>query len=131
MENIFRLKRERVLSNDWVVQNESRFDQVERQSQHRAPAKSKGTVCEGEDGRVEIHYRGQKLRWKEIEARPVAARQDDEASTREAPRATTKRKWRPGPDHPWRGGYREGNLGSLPLARPAGAPSLASACASP
>jgi len=30
-----------------------------------------------------------------------------------------------------RGGYWEGNLGTLPLARPAGAPLLASASASP
>jgi hypothetical protein len=131
LEKIFRLERERVLSNDWVVRDASRFYQVERQSQHHAPAKSKVTVCEWEDGRMEIHYRGQKLRWEEIEARPVVGRQDDEARVREAPQATTKRKWRPGPDHPWRGGYREGNLGSLPLARPAGAPSLASASASP
>jgi hypothetical protein len=131
LEKIFRLERERVLSNDWVVRHENRFYQVERQSQQHAPVKSKVTVCEWEDGRREIHYRGQKLRWKEIEARPVASRQDDEARVREAPQATTKRKWRPGPDHPWRGRYREGNLGSLPLARPAGAPSLASASASP
>ena len=131
LEKIFRLERERVLSNDWVVRDENRFYQVEGQSQHHAPAKSQVTVCEWEDGRMEIHYRGQKLRWEEIEARPVAGRQGDEARVREAPQAATKRKWRPGPDHPWRGGYREGNLGSLPLARPAGAPSLASASASP
>jgi hypothetical protein len=109
----------------------ARFYQVERQSQHHAPAKSKVRVCEWEDGRLEIHYRGQKLRWKESAARPVAGRQDEKARVREAPRATTERKWRPGSDHPWRGGYRLGNLGSLPTARPASALSLASACASP
>jgi hypothetical protein len=41
---------------------------------------------------MEIHHRGQKLRWKEIEARPVTGRQDDEARVREAPKATTKTK---------------------------------------
>jgi len=36
---IFRLETERVLSNDWVVQHEKRFYQVERQSRHHAPAR--------------------------------------------------------------------------------------------
>lgn len=128
LEKIFRLERERVLSNDWVVQDANRLYQVERQSQHHAPAKSKVRVCEWQDGRIEIHYRGQKLSWEEIQARPVATGQDDAAS---APRATTKKKWRPGPDHPWRGGYRDGNGGALPLGRPADPQALASASASP
>jgi len=102
LEKVFRLERERVLSNDWVVRDENRFYQVERQSQHHAPAKSNVTMCEWEDGRIEIHYRGQKLSWKEIPARPVASRQYNEASVS---KTTTKKKWRPGPDHPWRGGY--------------------------
>jgi len=128
---ILRLETERVLSNDWVVRHENRFYQVERQSQHHAPAKSKVTVCEWEDGTREIHYRGQKLRWKEIEERPVPERLEKEASTRGAPRAP-RRKWKPGPDHPWRRGYGERDLPTLPLPKPAGAPpSLASTSASP
>jgi transposase len=116
LEKVFRLERERVLSNDWVVRDENRFYQVERQSQHHAPAKSKVTMCEWEDGRIEIHYRGQKLSWKEIPARPVASRPCTEASVS---KTTTKKKWRPGPDHPWRGGYTSS------------ATALASASASP
>ncbi len=122
LREIFRLETERVLSNDWVVRHENRFYQVERQSQHHAPAKSKVTLCEWEDGRVEIHYRGQRLKWKEIEERPVPERQENEASHREAPRATRRRKRRPGPEHPWRRGYGERNSERLPLPRPAGAP---------
>jgi transposase len=128
---ILRLETERVLSNDWVVQHENRFYQVERQRQHHAPAKSKVTVCEWEHGTMEIHYRGQKLKWKEIEERPVPGRLGKEASAREVPRAP-RRKWRPGPDHPWRRAYGERNLPRPPLAGPAGAPpSLASPSASP
>ncbi len=129
---ILRLETERVLSNDWVVRHENRFYQVERQSQHHAPAKSKVTVCEWEDGTMEIHYRGQSLKWKEIEERPLPERLEKEASVREAPRVTTRRKWRPAPDHPWRRDYGERNFGRLALPRRAGAPpSLASPCASP
>jgi hypothetical protein len=56
LEKILRLETKRVLSNDWVVRDEKRFYQVERQSQHHAPAKSKVRVCEWEDGRLEIDY---------------------------------------------------------------------------
>ena len=128
MEKILRLERERSLSNDWVVRDENRFYQVERQSQHHAPAKSKVTVCEWPDGRMEIHYRGEKLSWEEIPVRPVATRQEHE------PRAqgeTPKKKGRPGPDHPWRRGYREGPPAALPPVPPADPTALASASASP
>jgi len=62
LREIFHLETERVLSNDWVVRHDNRFYQVERQRQQHAPAKSKVTVCEWEDGTMEIHYRGQKLK---------------------------------------------------------------------
>ena len=50
LRQIFRLETERVLSNDWVVRHENRFYQVEGPRQRYAPAKSKVTVCEWEDG---------------------------------------------------------------------------------
>ena len=128
LEKIFRLERERSLSNDWVVRDENRFYQVERQSQHHAPAKSKVTVCEWQDGRMEIHYRGEKLSWEEIPARPVATRQEHKPRAREE---MPKKKWRPGPDHPWRRGYRENHPGALPPVPPADPTALASASASP
>jgi hypothetical protein len=108
LDDIFRLERERALSNDWVVRDENRFYQVERQRLHHAPAKSKVTVCEWEDGRMEIHYRGQKLSWQEIPARPLPSKQEDELPVAVE---TTKKKWKPGPDHPWRTGL---SLGSTP-----------------
>jgi hypothetical protein len=124
---IWRLERERVLSNDWVVRDDNRFYQVAPQSQHHAPARSKVRVCEGEDGRVEIRYRGQKLRWQELAAPPPLQREVKPAS---APGAAPKKPWRPGPDHPWRKGYGEWVGKTLPLAATA-AVSLASASASP
>jgi hypothetical protein len=132
LATIFRLETERVLSNDWVVQHENRFYQVERQSQHHAPTKGTVRVCEGEDGSLEIHYREQKLKWKEIAARPVSEKRRKETSGRATPRATTSPKWKPGPDPPWRRGYRERNLAGRALPNPAGAPwSWASASAAP
>ncbi len=55
---MLRLETERVLSNDWVVRHANCIYQVERQSQHHAPAKSKVMVCEWEDRSMEIQYRG-------------------------------------------------------------------------
>ncbi len=73
----------------------------------------------GKMERWRFHCRGQKLKWKEIEERPVLGRLEKEGSAKEAPRAP-RRKWRPGPDHPWRSGYRERDLQTL-LSKPAGA----------
>jgi len=133
LEEIFRLERERALSNDWVVRDENHFYQVERQSLHHAPAKSKVTVCEWPDGRVEIHYRGRKLSWSEIPAPPTRTQQAgeprQEAGASLEP-GTVKKKWRPGADHPWRGAFRHRDPRSLSLPAP-GAMALASASASP
>jgi hypothetical protein len=117
LETIFRLERERVLSNDWVVRDENHFYQVERQRLHHAPAKSKVTVCEWEDGRIEIYYRGQKLSWKRISERPLPSKPEDNPRVL---REETRKKWKPGPDHPWRMGFSPGS-----------APALVSASASP
>jgi hypothetical protein len=134
LEKIFRLETERVLSNDGVVQHEKRFYQVERQSQHHAPAKGKVKVCEGEDGSLEIHYRGQTLKWQEIAARPVCEKPAEVTSGRATPRATTSQsqRWKPGPDPPWRRGYQERNPVGPARPHPARAPSSwASASAPP
>jgi hypothetical protein len=133
LEEIFRLERERVLSNDWVVRDENHFYQVERQSLHHAPAKSKVTVCEWPDGRVEIHYRGRKLSWSEIPAPATQTWQEgaprQEAGARVEP-GTPQRKWRPGSDHPWRGAFRHRDPRPLSLPAPT-ATALASASVSP
>jgi hypothetical protein len=134
LKTLLRLETERVLSNDWVVRHANRFYQVEPQSQHHAPAKSKVTVCEWEDGTTEIHYREQKLKWKEIggrgEARPT---EDPERQEGKAAVPVAQRPWKPGPDHPWRRGF-ETRVASPPsLGRPPVGVmgSLASASASP
>ena len=133
LAEVFRLERERVLSNDWVVRDENRFYQVERQSRHHAPAKSQVTVCAWADGRVEIHYRGRKLSWSEIPAPPPRTRQEgvprQAGGTRVEP-GTVKKKWRPGPDHPWRGAFRHQDPQPPGLPAPT-ATALASASASP
>jgi hypothetical protein len=124
LERVFCLEEERTLGCDWVVRYQNRLYQVERQSPHYAPAKSQVTVCAWEDGRLEIHYRGQKLEWKEIGERP--ARQPvQEGRAGQAPRGT----WKPAADHPWR--QYAGRLPEQRIESGATASSGASPCASP
>jgi transposase len=94
LDRIFQLEETRVLSNDWVVQYETRYFQVGRESR-QAPARSTVLVRENEAGVIEIHYRGRRLQWTELAARPTKATP--------APRVPPARPaWRPSVDHPWR-----------------------------
>src|SRR5229473_3002489 len=58
LDKIFRLESVRTISEDWVVRYDNRFFQLERQSQHYAPARSQVQVCEGREGTLAIEYRG-------------------------------------------------------------------------
>ena len=100
LDEVFRLETERVIGNDWVVRYENRFLQVNRQGNHQAPAKGKVVVCEWEDGRLEIRYRGQKLRWKEIAERPQRAEADQPRKVA-IPYGGTP----PTASHPWKQRY--------------------------
>ncbi len=70
LDAAFCLARERVVSADWVVSYEGKLLQLERQSRHHAPARSKVLVRENEAGELHIEYRGQALSFTRIERRP-------------------------------------------------------------
>jgi transposase len=99
LDEIFRMETERTLSNDWVVRHDSRFYQVKRESSY-APALSKVTVCEWEDGRLEIRYRGKRLVYEEIVERPAKVAAPAVPAHRHHPNA-------PAANHPWRQAYQE------------------------
>ena len=99
LDEVFRLEEERTIANDWVVRYRNRLLQVERAGRHHAPAKAKVTVCEWEDERIEIRYRGRPVAWQEIAARPV------QPVAAAVPRRRSKPAALP-PGHPWRKDYR-------------------------
>lgn len=104
LDEVFRLEETRVLSNDWVVRYANRFFQVTRQSRY-APARATVTVCEYEDGRLDIRYRGQRLAFTEIEPGVCVKSADAPKPTgavAKAPRRSTK----PAATHPWRRGWK-------------------------
>ena len=102
LEEVFHLETVRVIGNDWVVRHDNRYFQVQAQARHYAPAKGKVTVCEWEDGRLQIRYRDRAVSWEEIPGPvPAQAERPNEAKAKKTKPPT------PSADHPWRQGYRK------------------------
>jgi transposase len=99
LREIFRLETERSIGNDWVVRQEGRWLQLRPGSRRYGPTKSKALVCEYEDGSMEVHYRGERIGFREI-AEPVR-----EVVEPQPPAARLKVGKKAKPDHPWRLGY--------------------------
>ena len=56
----------RVVSGDWVVRYKNRLLQLQRQSRHWAPSRSRVLVRENEAGQIQISYREQGLPFREV-----------------------------------------------------------------
>ena len=97
LEEVFHLETGRVIGNDWVVRHDNRYFQVQAQARHYAPAKGKVTVCEWEDGRLQIRYRGRAVAWEEIPGSVPAQAVRPREATAKKPKPPT-----PQADHPWR-----------------------------
>jgi hypothetical protein len=97
LEQVFCLETERSISNDWVVRYENRYFQLERQTDY-PPRQARVTVCEWEDGRVEIRYKGKARSHREIEA-PQAK---PPAAIRSVDKPPRPSGWKPPANHPWR-----------------------------
>jgi transposase len=115
LDDVFRLEETRTVSNDWVVRDDNRYFQIERQS-HRPPARSTVQVYEAADGQIAIRYRDRVMRWQELSAESVVAKQTASPRAWQAPGPTmvapvpsrrARRRHRPSADHPWRRGYDE------------------------
>jgi transposase len=127
LDRIFRLESERVVSEDGVVRYGNRYFQLDRQS--GVPAQSKVVVCEGRQGNLTMEYRGQRLRWKQIEAPAKPAM--EALMGRRVGVALTKRKQVPGENHPWREAVRRAAQRKAARETIAARPSLAWPSASP
>lgn len=111
LDDVFRLEEKRTVSNDWVVRYDNRYFQIERQS-HRPPARSTVQVYEAADGQIDIRYRDRVMRWREIAADSLLAKQTTsprawQPAPPPLPAETSERvrRKRPSVDHPWRRGY--------------------------
>jgi hypothetical protein len=88
LDQVFCLETERSISNDWVVRYENRYLYPPRQA--------KVTVCEWEEGRIEVRYKG-----KSRPHREIAAPEPKPAATL-ASRPPRRPRWKPPVDHPWK-----------------------------
>ena len=55
-----------MVSEDWAACYKNRRLQLERQSRHWSPAKSRVLVRENEAGHIAVQYRGQRLGFREL-----------------------------------------------------------------
>jgi transposase len=110
LDQVFWLEEERVVSEDWVVRYNNRLLQLERQSQHWAPARSRVLVRENEVGEVAIHYRGQRLVFRELQAAsPARSEARGVAPSPAPPSPKPRRRLPPASNHPWRQGFHQRN----------------------
>jgi hypothetical protein len=104
LDRIFRLRSERVVSNDQVVRYQNRWMQMEGPR-----AKGKVVVWEGRHGDIGIEYQGRAQRWREIPEpqRPMEAKEKAVGKRRTPARAESRpAKWVPPANHPWREAVR-------------------------
>ena len=110
LDEVFWLEEKRVVSQDWVVRYHNRRLQLERQSQHWAPAKSRVLVRENEAGEIAIHYRGQRLGFHELKAASTGLSEGRGSAPSPAPPSPNPPRClsrRPASDHPWRRGWQQ------------------------
>ena len=94
LNEVLSWEEERVVQRDWTVACDGHWYQLDRQHEALSLVGRKVVVRPLRDGRVQLAYRGGKLKWRTVPARPPAA-----------PRLPAPRSGRsavPGPDHPWR-----------------------------
>jgi len=97
---IFRQETMRSISHDWVIRYAGQFFQLQPGQRRYGPTQSKALVSTYEDGRMEVYYRGERIRFHKI-AEPIRK----VAEPKHAGTETTLRKCKPQFDHPWRVGY--------------------------
>jgi hypothetical protein len=109
-----------VVSEDWVVRYNNRLLQLERQSRHWAPAKSRVRVRENQAGEIAIHYRGQRLGFRELLLASTRMSEERGAAPSSAPPSPRPTRWHaytPPPEHPWRRGYQAMKTPAFSAAR--------------
>jgi len=107
LDEVFWLEEERVVSEDWVVRYNNRLLQLERESQHWAPARSRVLVRENEAGEVATHYRGQRLGFRELKASTALSEGRGAAPSPAPPSPILRRSIPPASNHPWRKGFQQ------------------------
>jgi len=97
LKDVFCVEEDRRVNNDWTIQYQSRLFQIWKENKVRPLAGQKVVVREDLEGRLTLHYKGEKISCDVIEAR----------LKRLEPEPTRKSRVirRPASDHPWKTKY--------------------------
>lgn len=105
LDAIFRLETERTISNDWVVRYRGLLLQLKPQSRRYGPTQAKATVCEWEDGRLEVLYRSVVMAHEQIVELPARQAEKKEATKEARPGRRSGPRWNGTGQHPWKQSY--------------------------
>jgi transposase len=95
LDEVLSWEEERVVQRDWTVGCEGKWYQLDRQHEALSLVSRKVVVRTLRDGRVQLAYRGQKLKWRELPQRPVRPK-----AVKLAKAGPVNQP--PGTSHPWR-----------------------------
>ena len=95
LDEVLSWEEERVVQRDWTAACEGKWYQLDRQHEALSLVSRTVVVRTLRDGRVQLAYRGQKLKWRELPTRPVRL-------TKIKPARGARTLHPPAVSHPWR-----------------------------
>ena len=95
LDEVLSWEEERVVQKDWTVACGGKWYQLDRQHEALSLAGRKVVVRTLRDGRVQLVYRGQKLKWRELPGRPERVQPNGATRAERGVRP-------PAANHPWR-----------------------------
>jgi transposase len=123
LEEVLCVREERVVANDWCVRWHNRWLQID--SEHAAlhlPGR-KVRVKQLADGRLIAEHKGQRLKYRELGAKPQPVRQKKGI--------VNNRQWKPPASHPWKKGLAKKGLAKSEQAASEAVPRGCPAAAAP
>ena len=94
LEEVLCVQEVRVVGQDWCVRWQNRWLQIDVRHEALRLAGRKVLVKRRGDGRLVVQYQAEPLTYRELAARPVAAKNRKVA--------VNNRSWKPPVDHPWK-----------------------------
>ena len=95
LDEVLSWEEQRVVQRDWTVGCEAKWYQLDRQHEALSLAGRRVVVRKLRDGRVQLVYRAQKLKWKELPNRPARVHKSQ-------PENKVRMIKPPAAQHPWR-----------------------------
>lgn len=135
LAGVFAFEETRVVQNDWTVRYKNRWLQIVGNKRSLPPARSKVLVQRRLDGALWLLYRGNRIRFEELDHRPAPPAKPSQPRPAATRSELPSKPRRPTGDHPWRldlvGGARRRLLDQTAAERAAAAESRQTAFPQP